>query len=123
MGRLWAIPYVEHTPEELPTADARLVSSLEWKGGNTRVDARAFGQAEMRLQAERGQKRSAVVTCFPQHYALPEPKSLRGRCVPESEVPMVRRRGCGFAAELQGSECVVHANYVSCPPGKAKGRR
>ena len=32
VGRLWGMPYQEHPPERLQTADARLVSRSGWPG-------------------------------------------------------------------------------------------
>jgi hypothetical protein len=48
VGRLWGVPYEEHAPEVLQTADARLVSRSGWPGwaGSRELDAALFAPAE-----------------------------------------------------------------------------
>ena len=48
VGRLWGMPYQEHPPERLQTADARLVSRSGWPGrpSSREIDAALFAPAE-----------------------------------------------------------------------------
>eukprot|EP00966_Prymnesium_polylepis_P312311 7216580-Prymnesium_polylepis.1 len=61
----------------------------------------------------------SVVSCFPDNYALPDARA-RERCVPEANVPLVRRRSCGHAKDKRVRVgCVVHGvtlpDRVACP--------
>ena len=60
VGRLWGMPYQEHPPERLQTADARLVSRSGWPGrpSSREIDAALFAPAERPTAAALGGKKS-----------------------------------------------------------------
>ena len=90
VGKLWGIPYMEHPPEVLPTADVRLVAPRSGRDVDSARDASEFGWAEA--------GDSGVVSCFPSQYALANIEDQQ-RCVPLSAVGMVVRRTCRDASE------------------------
>lgn len=101
VGALWRLPYVEHTPDALPTADARLVDRKGWDAAALQLDSAQFGAVEAAETAETAEttadgkaETTAVVACFPYQYALPGEPEGHGRCVPTRVVPMVKRRTC-----------------------------
>ena len=99
VGSLWRLPYVEHPPDALPTADARLVERKGWDAAALRLDTAQFGAAETAEAADGKAEATAVVACFPYQYALPGEPEGDGRCVPMPVVPMVRRRTCRNTAQ------------------------
>ena len=116
VGQLWAIPYQEHAPEALPTADARLVALATWRAPSSAPRDRAeFGAAE--------RDDPAVVACFPVQYALPDMPAGQ-RCVPEAALPLVRRRSCHHGAvgeRRKGFGCVTRATWVACSNNGIRG--
>ena len=75
VGRLWGMPYQEHPPERLQTADARLVSRSGWPGrpSSREIDAALFAPAERPAAAFGGKK-------SPRASAFARSRHVWGRC-------------------------------------------
>ncbi len=125
VGRLWGIPYEEHPPEVLQTADARLVSRSGWPGwaSSRELDAALFAPAERAAAAAWVGK---VVTPLRTRALCVEPLRARracagGRLQPSSAAARCWWRvGCGMHGVLVMREPCGHFSRAG---RRGRGRR
>ena len=122
VGRLWGMPYEEHPPEVLQTADARLVSRSGWPGF-FELDAALFAPAERAAAAawvgkvvtpRRPWPSCSCVEPLRAKRACAIGPALSGACS-----PAVRPRGAGGTWAVAGVGCWSQVSRVATSPAQA----
>jgi len=113
VGRLWGVRYEEHSADELPTADARIVGKAAARRASRHADSGRLGMADPPNVAADRINGSAEM-CFPMQYSVLDGKES-DRCVPQSSVSMVKRRLCEDVESLGSDGCAVHDTFIHCP--------